>query len=176
MTVYNYFEVFSFNIKNLTSGKSLFTNLAEPNPMDDFPIVEGILLSLDISTSHPLTNQDVFRYRTYAPESDLSLWDQEFDKVNVFPNPIYGKTNSELFNNDRFVTFTYLPQKAVFRIFNLAGQLIRKFEKDSNEKFVRWDLKTDWGRIIPSGIYIVNIEFPEFGLSKNLKLAVISAD
>ncbi len=165
-----------FNIKNLTSGKSLFTNLAEPNPMDDFPIVEGILLSLDISTSHPLTNQDVFRYRTYAPESDLSLWDQEFDKVNVFPNPIYGKTNSELFNNDRFVTFTYLPQKAVFRIFNLAGQLIRKFEKDSNEKFVRWDLKTDWGRIIPSGIYIVNIEFPEFGLSKNLKLAVISAD
>lgn len=165
-----------FNIKNLTSGKILFTNLPEPIPMDDFPIVEGILLSLDFSTTHPLTNQDVFRYRTYAPESDLSLWEQEFDKVNVFPNPFYGRTNNELFNYDRFVTFTYLPQNAVLRIFNLAGQLIRKLEKNSGEKSFRWDLKTDWGSNVPSGIYIVNIEFPDYGRSKNLKLAIISTE
>lgn len=164
-----------FNIKNLTSGKTLFTNLPEPNSMDDFPIVEGILLTIDFSTTHPFTNQHIFRYKTYAPESNLGLWDQEFDKVNVFPNPFYGRTNNELFNDDCFVTFTYLPPKAIFRIFNLAGQLIRTIDKDSNEKSLRWDLRTDSGQIVPSGIYIVNIEFPDAGLSKNLKLAIISS-
>jgi hypothetical protein len=162
-----------FNIKNLTSGKTIFTNLPEPNTMDEFPIVEGVLPTFAISTTHPLTSQDVFRYKTYALVTDQNFWIDEFDKINVFPNPYYGRTINELFNNDRYVTFTYLPQRAIFRIFNLAGHLVRKFEKDSPERMFKWNLKNDNNITLASGLYIAHIELPDFGKVKILKLAII---
>lgn len=74
---------------------------------------------------------------------------------------------------ERFVTFNHLPRKAVFRIFNLAGALVRKLEKDDESQFFRWNLQNGNGRLVASGVYIVHIEMPELGKQKVLKVFIV---
>jgi len=66
-----------------------------------------------------------------------------------------------------------LPGKAVFRIFNLAGVLIRKLEKNDDSQFFRWDLKNRNNIPVASGVYIVHIELPELGKIKILKVFIV---
>ncbi|MCF8259131.1 MAG: T9SS type A sorting domain-containing protein, partial [Melioribacteraceae bacterium] len=74
---------------------------------------------------------------------------------------------------DRFITISHLPQRAVIRIFNLAGQLVKKIEKNSTFQFLRWDLRVDSGLQIGPGVYIAHIEMPDLGKTKILKFSVI---
>jgi hypothetical protein len=94
------------------------------------------------------------------------------DLVNVFPNPYLGVNRFEENRFNRRVTFSHLPQTATIRIFNLAGILVRKIDKDDASQFVDWDLLNENELPVAGGLYIVNIEMPGLG-SKNLKLALI---
>jgi hypothetical protein len=51
--------------------------------------------------------------------------------------------------------------------------LIRKFEKDSGDQYFKWDLRTENNHIVPGGVYIAQIDMPDLGKSKILKLAVV---
>ena len=95
-------------------------------------------------------------------------------KINVFPNPYYGSNSNEFNKYDRHVTFSHLPNRAVIRIFNLAGQMVRILEKDSPDQFLRWNMLTENNFQIPSGIYIIHVDMPELGKTKILKLAIFT--
>ncbi len=162
-----------FNVINLTSAKTILFEQTIPPNKDDIPLVEGVLLRIILNVNKPFTNLDVYRYKTKGSQIDQNAAGESLDNINVFPNPFYGTTRNELFNFDRFINFTNLPSRAIFRIFNIAGYLVRKFEKDSPERIIKWDLKNDNGVNLASGLYIVHIELPDFATVKILKFAII---
>jgi hypothetical protein len=103
----------------------------------------------------------------------------DVERIQVFPNPYYAMNPAELNRLDRFVTFNNLPDRAVIRIFNLAGQLVRKLDKDESSTLMRWDLRNRMGDFAASGMYIAHVEvdLPTGGkAAKILKLAVIQEE
>lgn len=92
----------------------------------------------------------------------------ELDDINVVPNPYYGLGQydaNQLENNIRIVN---LPEECTIKIFNVGGQLIRSFNKASNEPYQQWDLKNENNIPIASGVYIIHISVPGVG-EKTLK-------
>lgn len=162
-----------FTVKNLTTAKTILFEQTIPFYKDDIPLVEGVLIKITLDTNRPFTKNGVYRYKTIGSHFDQKMAEESLDKINVFPNPFYGTTKNELFNFDIYVNFTHLPRRAIFRIFNIAGQLVSKFEKDSPERIFKWDLTNDNGVTLPSGLYIAYIELPDFGKMKILKFAII---
>jgi len=124
-------------------------------------------------TNKPNTPNDVFTFKSKAPVYSKSTALADVEKIKVYPNPYYGFNPRELSTQGRFVAFNHLPQKATFRIFDLAGNLIRTLEKDDDSQFFRWDLKNHNELPVASGIYIIHIDMPKLGKTKILKLAVV---
>jgi len=116
---------------------------------------------------------DVYSFSTEAPTYETETAKSDVEKISVYPNPYYGMNPREQTGVDRFVSFNHLPEKATFRIFDLAGTLVDKFEKDDETQFIRWDLRNHNELPVASGIYIVHIEMPDLGKVKILKLAVV---
>lgn len=106
---------------------------------------------------------------TYSSETAKA----DVEMINVFPNPYYGASSEELNKYQKFVTISHLPVKATVRIFNLAGQLVRTYQKNSPEQFLRWDLKNERNLPVASGLFIIHVDMPELGKTKVLKAAII---
>ncbi|MFQ6113088.1 MAG: hypothetical protein ACE5NG_03245, partial [bacterium] len=133
----------------------------------------GVAFTLDLFVFDVVTQDDEFTFTSIAPSFDPELARQDvLQTVNVFPNPYYGLFRLDRSPANRFVTFSHLPQKAVVRIFTIAGVLVRTLEKDDASQFLRWDLLNEHGRLVGAGIYIAHIDMPELGVTKILKLAV----
>ncbi len=163
-----------FNLTNTTSSKPLLVNQANLSGDNDFLVTEGFILRVKDNSSKPLSEKDVFRLTTPKATYDEKLAIDDLEKINVFPNPYYGGNRNEFNKYDRHVTFSHLPQRAVIRIFNIAGELVRKIEKDSPGQFLRWNILTENYFQVPSGLYIVHIELPDLGRIKILKLALFT--
>ena len=109
-------------------------------------------------------------------ENDLTLARKDVEKINVFPNPYYGGIQWSPNGPVRGVTFNHLPQHAIIRIFALNGVRVRKFEKRDDTQFLHWDLKSQNGSPVASGLYIVHIDMPELKKTKKLKLMIIQGE
>jgi hypothetical protein len=116
---------------------------------------------------------DTYRFETTASAYSSDLASDDVNKINVFPNPYYGVNPQEINKYERFVTINHLPDFATIRVFNLAGQLVRTIEKTDPGQFQRWDLLTDSGLPVASGLYIIYVDMPELGRTKILKAAII---
>ncbi|MGE5430957.1 MAG: T9SS type A sorting domain-containing protein [Syntrophomonadaceae bacterium] len=129
---------------------------------------------LGIYVNQVNTDQDAWKF-TAPSAASMSIEDAKADveKINVYPNPYYGANSEELNKYQKFVTFSHLPQTVTIRIFNLAGQLVRTIRKDSPDQLQRWDLATDSGLPVASGLYIAYFDMPQLGKTKILKVAVI---
>ena len=132
-------------------------------------------------TNPIIPDVDRFTYSTYGFEPTLraETAKQDIDRIGVFPNPYYAFNQAETSRLDRFVTFNNLPERAVVRIFNLAGQLVRRLEKADASPFLRWDLRNRRDDFVASGMYIahVRVDLPTGGSAdKVLKLAVIQEE
>jgi hypothetical protein len=125
--------------------------------------------------AYPLTTNDIFKYRI---ENELTTDEMksQFDKVNVFPNPLFAFNSAASYTGQAFdepyVTFSNLPEEVTVRIYTLSGTLIRTLQKDDVSPFLRWDLKNQDDLRIASGMYIAIVSNPEFG-EKILKFAII---
>lgn len=131
-----------------------------------------------ILANHVNSTADKFIFTSKAPLVDQSLAKQDVAKlVKVFPNPYFGFNRFEQNQFNRFVTFSHLPDKAIIRIFNLAGVLVRTLTKGldapDNAQFLRWNLQNEAGLPVASGIYVARIEFPDLGVTKDLKIAIV---
>lgn len=161
-------------LTNLSNNKILLIDQANFPTENDLAITEGFVLRIKDDLSKPLSDKDVYRFRTTQASFSNEKALDDFDRINVFPNPYYGGGTNEFNKYDRHVTFSHLPEKAVLRIFNLASQLIRILEKNSPDQFLRWNMLTEENLQIPTGLYIAHIELPDFGKVKILKFAVIT--
>jgi len=128
-----------------------------------------------INTSKPLTTNDLFRFTAPAAKTIAdSLLRADLKEITVVPNPYYGVHAAEDGGN-RWVQFTYLPERCTLRIFDLAGTPVRKLEKnDPSTPFLRWDLQNEYGKPVASGIYIYHVDMGSYGI-KTGKLAVFIA-
>lgn len=126
-----------------------------------------------ILANHVNTPSTVFSFTAPAPESGTEVEKQSANKIGVFPNPYYAMNTAETNRFFKFVTFNNLPPKATFRIFNMAGQLVRTLEKNDPSQFFRWDLNNQNNFPVASGIYVVYLDLPDLGMSKVLKVAII---
>ena len=104
----------------------------------------------------------------------MALTKKDVEKINVFPNPYFGFHYRETAANNKYVTFSHLPDNAVIRIFDLSGVLVKTINHVSTSgQFDTWNLQNDYSYPVASGIYIVYIDMPDLGTTKILKLAVI---
>jgi len=109
-----------------------------------------------------------------AAGSTAATQKEDLDKVKVVPNPYYGYHSGEMDPFKRWVQFTFLPAKCTVRIFDLAGNLIRKLEKDDDStSLLQWDLKNEYELPIASGVYVYHVEAPGIG-EKFGKLAIFT--
>ncbi|MBK9098342.1 MAG: hypothetical protein IPM14_09565 [bacterium] len=137
-----------------------------------------VICGVDI---YPYTEADVFEFQTknagtLTGEEERSLW----DKVNVFPNPLFGyNTLSNYYSNtpdEPFVTFTNLPEEVTVKIYSLSGTLLRTLTTDDKDSptspFLRWNLQNESELRVASGMYLAIVSSPKFG-DKVLKFAII---
>lgn len=164
----------SFSLSDVTKNKTLLTNQTNLGGDYDYIITDGFIAKVKNDSKKTLNEKDIYRFTAPKILYSDKLADQDIEKINVYPNPYYGNYKSEINKYDRHVTFNHLPKRATIRIFNLAGQLIRKLEKDSPDQFLRWNMLNEDNYQLPSGIYIVHVELPEYGRSKILKLALVT--
>ena len=166
----------SYDLANLSTGKTILSDQTNLSGDEDYLVTDGFILKIKNNLNKPLAENDVYRFTSPTLIVNSQLSESDINRINVFPNPYYGGGRNEFSKYDKHVTFTHLPQRAVIRIFNLAGQLVRKLEKDSPEQFFSWNMLTEKNFQIPSGLYIAHIELPDFGKVKILKMAIISEE
>ena len=127
---------------------------------------------LKFISSLPHTLFDEYSFETTAPNPfDASLAKGELSKVRAVPNPYFAHSQYELNRFNRVLKFTHLPARCTIRLFNLAGDLVRTIEKNDDTSQATWDLNTNHGLPIGSGVYIFHIDAPGVGTTTG-KVAV----
>jgi hypothetical protein len=157
-----------------------YTGLHGPHNPFIYPLLNHLIISMyPPGTEDAPAAETVIRINTYIPYlveeyftftspegkkiSDTAL-KEDFKELKVVPNPYFG-THSEEQGSEQWVRFTYLPEKCTVRILNLAGELIRKLEKDDpTTPFLEWDLRNAYGRRVASGVYVYFVEVPGIGI------------
>ena len=82
-------------------------------------------------------------------------------QIRAVPNPYYAHSAYELNQFIRRIRFVNVPARCTVRIYNLAGQLVRTLRKDdSSTSVLEWDIETDRGLPVGSGVYVYHVETP----------------
>ena len=131
-------------------------------------------------TVYPYTEESVYEFTTPTPQLSVDEEKVLFDKVNVYPNPLYGFNPATSYDNspsdDPFVTFSNLPNDVTITIYSLSGSKLRTLttsDKSSpSSPFLRWDLKNDSSVRVASGLYLAIVDSPKLG-QKILKFSII---
>lgn len=110
-------------------------------------------------TNKPNSEADVWEFTAPQVESGIALERADAERLTVYPNPYYAFNPQEPDRFTKQVTFYHLPAKAEIRIFDLAGNQVRKLERpssydDGTTQFMNWDLKNEKGLPVASGVYI----------------------
>ena len=124
------------------------------------------------TTSIPSNRYDQYSFSTSAPNAfDASLAKGELNRIRAVPNPYFAHSTYEVNRFNRVLKFTHLPARCTIRLFNLAGDLVRVIEKNDNTSQASWDLNTERGLPIGSGVYIFHVDAPGVGTTTG-KVAV----
>jgi len=131
-------------------------------------------ITMRIRPALRLNAGDVYSFTLGGVTSSAELAAQDIKRVGVFPNPYFGLNPQETNRLSRFVTFNNLPDEAVIRIFNLAGQLVNTIDHQQlgGGPFRRWNLLNQSNLPVASGLYVAHITMPGIG-EKVLKIVVI---
>ncbi|MCX7785406.1 MAG: hypothetical protein N2201_04160 [candidate division WOR-3 bacterium] len=98
----------------------------------------------------------------YQPSNSGS---QSGGNIGCFQNPFNLEVNPSIFKISSSISFTLpltlpLQTKVSLKIYSSSGRLVRTLQNGlifkGNQRFI-WDGKDDYGREVPSGIYIVNL-------------------
>ncbi len=152
---------------------AMYTMWNQQRGTREFLARDGILT---LTPNRVNTVADEFSFTTPVVEKSVALEKADAKKVNVFPNPYYGGNEQETTILGKFVTFSHLSNKTEIRIFNLAGDHVRKLEKDSETPFLRWDLTNASNLPVASGIYFAQVKMTLSDgstVTKNLKVFLI---
>ncbi|HUF09236.1 MAG TPA: T9SS type A sorting domain-containing protein [Rhodothermales bacterium] len=126
-------------------------------------------------TTKPNLPGDVFTVNTAGFEvkrQDAASAEEALDALAIVPNPYKGASNYELTNLADVARFTNMPQTATIRVFTLSGSLIKTLNKSGPSTSLDWDLTTEEGLPIASGMYLIHVEVPNVG-EKVIKFGVV---
>jgi len=147
----------------LAFNADLEDNDGKPDPGDIWRIIPNFIN----------TPSDTF---TFVLDDTLFFTKNEdqLEAINVVPNPFYLYGPYDPTAGNYQLKFQHLPDVCTITIFNLAGDYIRRIEKtDPLTSIATWDVKTENGLVVASGIYIYVVEAPGFG-TKIGKMAVFT--
>jgi len=117
-----------------------------------------------ISANHVNSTSDVFAFSTTgAIVDDQELAATDLSKILAVPNPYLGRSSYELNSLARQMRFTNLPKDCTIRIFSLTGDLVRTIPHNNGLSFETWDLKSDQGVLVASGVYVAHFDAPGIG-------------
>jgi hypothetical protein len=138
---------------------------------------DELVIPVDV---YPYTEADVYQFTTSTTTISSQQQQENWNKVNVYPNPLYGYNQlTQYYTNtpdEPFVTFTNLPEQVTVKIYSLSGSLLRTLTTDDkstpDSPFLNWNLLNDSGLRVASGMYLAIISSPIYG-DKTLKFAII---
>ncbi len=115
--------------------------------------------------ANPATRNDLYAFDTQAlRHGDTGLARGRLESIRAVPNPYYTRSTYELNQFNRRIRFVNLPEACTIRIYNLAGQLVRTLQKnDVSSSILEWDIETQNGLPVGSGVYIFHVEAPGVG-------------
>lgn len=139
---------------------------------------DKLTIPLDV---YPYTEADIYQFKTNSSTLTEDQKKSLFDKVTVYPNPLYGFNIATSYTNspadEPFVTFSNLPPDEVtVKIYSLSGQLLRTLNESDKSSpsspFLRWNLQNESGLRVASGMYFAIVNSPKYG-DKVLKFAIV---
>jgi len=98
--------------------------------------------------------------------------------IGVYPNPYRAgslfDTQKPNVEQGRVIWFTGLPARSRVQVFTLVGELVKTIEHDDvNIGQHSWNLLSDYGRVIATGLYIYVVEDLATGEIQRGKLVII---
>jgi len=78
--------------------------------------------------------------------------DKKLKNFKIIPNPYKGRTGI------KFIWECEGEGEINIKIYNMAGEEIRRFNCNIRDKYMEWDAKTTSGSVISNGLYICVIE------------------
>ena len=143
-----------------------------PYPME-FPEV-GTTIRIQLMKPNQVGDKYTISTEGYGVRAfDLSEQRSRLGDIGIVPNPYKWSSAYEVNQVNDVARFTNMPDVATIRVFTLNGTLIKTIHKQSpGEATISWDLKTDHGHPIASGLYLIHIDVPNVGQT-SLKFAVV---
>lgn len=86
--------------------------------------------------------------RVSSPIPEVALDEPETKAIRIVPN-LAGEAAAARFIN--------LPTNATVQIYTRQGTLLRALEKQAASSFLPWDLRTEAGLLVPSGLYLIHV-------------------
>ncbi len=83
---------------------------------------------------------------------------QNLKKIKVVPNPYLGYAKWETHSGEHKIQFADIPDNCTIRIYTLAGELIRTIDHNDGTGTEDWDMLSEAGRGIASGVYLYHVE------------------
>ncbi|HKK21512.1 MAG TPA: hypothetical protein VJ983_08575, partial [candidate division Zixibacteria bacterium] len=112
----------------------------------------------------PKLNLAVDTFTFSAPEPTMTHTQSDLDAIKAVPNPFYLTGPYDPAPGSYNLKFTHLPEKCTITVYNLAGELVKTIHKDdASTNIASWDLLTERGLPVASGIYIYVVDAPGFG-------------
>ncbi len=133
----------------------------------------GVVDGFELFANHVLLPADTFSF-TAAPWTKTNAGGSvRLDDVRAVPNPYYLYSSYDNSTNSRQIRFSNLPERCTISIYTITGDLVSKVEKNSTDSWAYWDVQTDNGIPVASGIYIWVVDAPGIG-QKIGKMAVFT--
>jgi len=107
-----------------------------------------------------------------ATEMGISILETSFNSKN-YENNIGVSPNPFIVGEDSEIIFSNIPSDAVVKLISLNGSILKTFNMKDFNRNVKWNGKSDNGRKIPSGVYLLSSYNKNLG-SKTTKLAIIN--
>ncbi|MCP4710446.1 MAG: hypothetical protein GY869_17625, partial [Planctomycetes bacterium] len=108
--------------------------------------------------------EDTYRFTIGGPSMDRQAVKDNISNIRVVPNPYVVSSLYELEFGElrqepiREIQFINLPPECTIRIFSLAGDQIKTIRHYDLTGTLSWDLRTDGGREIATGIYLYSVQ------------------
>lgn len=116
--------------------------------------VEGDVLTIE--GPHLASPDDQFNFSSRKIVASQAR--QDLNRIRVVPNPYLANARWESNEGERRIQFVNLPDQCTIRIYTLAGELIRTLRHDNGTGAENWDMVSEAGRGIASGVYLYNVE------------------
>ncbi len=109
-----------------------------------------------IEGPHLMSPDDEFEFSSHKIVADAVSGD--LDQIRVVPNPYLANAIWESTEGARKIQFVNLPTRCTIRIYTLAGELIRTIFHDDGTGAENWDMLSEAGSGIASGVYLYNVD------------------